>query len=71
MIQPVKPELGQTTQYKRVLSTDPMSLPQRTKRRRNRRWSGHMGVTDARLTPISNEQSARLLSPHLASILGG
>jgi len=30
-----------------------------------------MGVTDARLTPISNEQSARLLSPHLASILGG
>lgn len=30
-----------------------------------------MGVTDARLAPISNELSARLVSPHLASILGG
>lgn len=53
-----------TTQKTRV--TEGYTEASRGKSDDQEREFGHMGVTDARLAPISNEQPARRVSPHLA-----
>jgi len=63
------PGIGRTTQYKRVLSTDPMSLPQRTKRR-NGRWSV-TGCTAGRKKAFETRDLRAITGINIARNRGG